>query len=259
MQPGHLDRLTCAGPEPWQSHPRATRAPRSSQRDNVEHERCCSREAGTETGCSNKPVPSLTQTRFETFPGSTATTTIAGSSATFNIEMNPPSVRLTPFGGHPDPCEPKTLRYRFLQVPARLTNGSRRRHLRFPRTWPRAKEIVAAFTAIRALTAIPSPDLKPRPSLVRPRPAPPGNPPRSATRSSGMPTDRTSPTSAQPGPCCPVSRPHDRPKLVPRCGIVLCHGCPHAPSPVSGRCGWSAKCCRAPTGARPGLGGTGPA
>jgi len=53
-------------------------------------------------------------------------------------------------------CEPKALRYRFLQVPARLTHSSRRRHLRFPRTWPWANEIVAAFTAIRALTAIPA-------------------------------------------------------------------------------------------------------
>ena len=53
-------------------------------------------------------------------------------------------------------CEPKALRYRFLTVPARLTHGSRRRHLRFPRTWPWAHEIAAAFTAIRALVAIPS-------------------------------------------------------------------------------------------------------
>ncbi len=53
-------------------------------------------------------------------------------------------------------CEPKALRYRFLTVPARLTHGSRRRHLRFPRTWPWAQKIVAAFTAIRALTTIPS-------------------------------------------------------------------------------------------------------
>ncbi len=53
-------------------------------------------------------------------------------------------------------CEPKALRYRFLTVPARLTHGSRRRHLRFPRTWPWAHEIVAAFTAIRTLIAIPS-------------------------------------------------------------------------------------------------------
>ena len=53
-------------------------------------------------------------------------------------------------------CEPKALRYRFLTVPASLTRGSRRRHLRFPRTWPWAHEIVAAFTAIRALVAIPS-------------------------------------------------------------------------------------------------------
>ncbi len=51
-------------------------------------------------------------------------------------------------------CEPKALRYRFLTVPARLTHGARRRHLRFPRTWPWAHEIVTAFTAIRALTPL---------------------------------------------------------------------------------------------------------
>ncbi len=51
-------------------------------------------------------------------------------------------------------CEPKALRYRFLHVPARLTHGSRRRHLRFPATWPWATDLVAAFTAIRALTPL---------------------------------------------------------------------------------------------------------
>ncbi len=49
-------------------------------------------------------------------------------------------------------CEPKALRYRFLHVPARLTHGSRRRHLRFPKTWPWANDLVSAFTAIRTLT-----------------------------------------------------------------------------------------------------------
>ena len=51
-------------------------------------------------------------------------------------------------------CEPKALKYRFLQVPARLTHGSRRRHRRFPRTWPWAHDNVAAFTAIRTLTPL---------------------------------------------------------------------------------------------------------
>nr|MDQ2710446.1 IS1380 family transposase [Actinomycetota bacterium] len=51
-------------------------------------------------------------------------------------------------------CEPKALRYRFLTVPARLTHSARRRHLRYPRTWPWAQEIVAAFTAIRTLTPL---------------------------------------------------------------------------------------------------------
>ena len=51
-------------------------------------------------------------------------------------------------------CEPKALRYRFLHVPASLTHGARRRHLRFPRTWPWAHEIVTALTAIRTLTPL---------------------------------------------------------------------------------------------------------
>ena len=51
-------------------------------------------------------------------------------------------------------CEPKALRSRFLHVPARHTQGARRRRLRFPRTWPWAHEIVATFTAIRALTTL---------------------------------------------------------------------------------------------------------
>ncbi len=51
-------------------------------------------------------------------------------------------------------CEPKALRYRFLHVPASLTHGARRRHLRFPRTWPWANEIVTALTTIRTLTPL---------------------------------------------------------------------------------------------------------
>jgi len=44
------------------------------------------------------------------------------------------------------------LRYRFLHVPARLTNSARQRRLRFPTTWPWAEDILAVFTAIRGLT-----------------------------------------------------------------------------------------------------------
>jgi len=51
-------------------------------------------------------------------------------------------------------CEPKTLRYRLLHVPARLTHTARRRRLRIPDTWPWAAAIVAAFANI---TAIPPP------------------------------------------------------------------------------------------------------
>jgi hypothetical protein len=39
---------------------------------------------------------------------------------------------------------PKTLRYRFLHVPAVLVRGQRKRRLKFPSTWPWAHEIVTA-------------------------------------------------------------------------------------------------------------------
>jgi len=49
------------------------------------------------------------------------------------------------------PCEPKALRYRFLHVPARLTNGQRRRRLKIPETWPWAAAAVAVFANIAAI------------------------------------------------------------------------------------------------------------
>jgi len=51
-------------------------------------------------------------------------------------------------------AEPKTLRYRLLHVPARLTHGGRRRQLRIPESWPWTTAIVEAFAKI---AAIPSP------------------------------------------------------------------------------------------------------
>jgi hypothetical protein len=46
---------------------------------------------------------------------------------------------------------PKTLRYRILNVPARITLGQRLRHLRFPDSWPWKTQIQAAFARIIAL------------------------------------------------------------------------------------------------------------
>jgi DDE family transposase len=48
-------------------------------------------------------------------------------------------------------AEPKTLRYRLLAVPARLTRGQRRRRLRLPRTWPWASALVAAIDKVRTM------------------------------------------------------------------------------------------------------------
>ena len=47
--------------------------------------------------------------------------------------------------------EPKALRYRFLQVPARLVSGQRRRRLKIPESWPWAAAIVAVFANIAAI------------------------------------------------------------------------------------------------------------
>jgi hypothetical protein len=46
-------------------------------------------------------------------------------------------------------CEPKTLRYRVLQVPARLVHGQRRRRLRLPQNWPWSQALADAINKIR--------------------------------------------------------------------------------------------------------------
>lgn len=48
-------------------------------------------------------------------------------------------------------CEPKTLRHRFLHVPARLTRGARQRRLHLPVTWPWVTDAVATFTNVMAI------------------------------------------------------------------------------------------------------------
>jgi hypothetical protein len=53
-------------------------------------------------------------------------------------------------------AEPKTLRYRMLAVPARLTRGQRRRWLRLPRHWPWSPALATAIDKIRQL-ALPAP------------------------------------------------------------------------------------------------------
>ena len=50
-------------------------------------------------------------------------------------------------------AEPKTLRFKMLHVPARLTRSGRQRHLRLPTDWPWASQIAAAFATILALPA----------------------------------------------------------------------------------------------------------
>ena len=50
-------------------------------------------------------------------------------------------------------AEPKRLRYRLLHVAGRLTRSGRRIRLHLPARWPWATDLIAAFTALRALPA----------------------------------------------------------------------------------------------------------
>ena len=60
-------------------------------------------------------------------------------------------LRLLALSGPMAIAEPKALRYRLLHVPARLTRGARRRHLRIPKTWPWVDDLVAVFARIAAI------------------------------------------------------------------------------------------------------------
>jgi len=53
----------------------------------------------------------------------------------------------------PTPIVAKTLRYRYLTTPGRITTGSRTTTLHLPTTWPRQHHITGAITAIRHLNA----------------------------------------------------------------------------------------------------------
>ena len=50
-------------------------------------------------------------------------------------------------------CEPKRLRYRLLHVAGRITRSGRRTRLHLPARWPWAADLLAAFSALRALPA----------------------------------------------------------------------------------------------------------
>lgn len=60
-------------------------------------------------------------------------------------------LRLLALTGPLATVEPKTLRYRLLHVPARLTRSARRRQLRLPATWPWVNDLVAVFARIAAI------------------------------------------------------------------------------------------------------------
>jgi hypothetical protein len=53
----------------------------------------------------------------------------------------------------PTPMVAKTLRYRYLTIPGRITTGSRTTTLHLPTTWPRQHHIVDAITTIKHLNA----------------------------------------------------------------------------------------------------------
>ncbi len=63
--------------------------------------------------------------------------------------------RLLTLTGALTKAEPRTLRYALFHVGAKLVRGQRRRHLKFPTTWPWATELAAAFTLALAIPAPP--------------------------------------------------------------------------------------------------------
>jgi DDE family transposase len=62
-------------------------------------------------------------------------------------------LRLLALTGDLAAAQPKTLRFRMLHVPARLSRGGRHHRLRLPRHWPWADQIVEAFRRIMIIPA----------------------------------------------------------------------------------------------------------
>ncbi|MBK7624268.1 MAG: transposase [Kineosporiaceae bacterium] len=60
-------------------------------------------------------------------------------------------LRLLCLSGELAKAEPKTLRYRLLHTAARIIRGQRRRRIRIPQTWPRARELASALTTALTL------------------------------------------------------------------------------------------------------------
>lgn len=60
-------------------------------------------------------------------------------------------LQLLALDGEMAKATPKTLRYRFLHVPAVIVRGQRKRRLKISQTWPWVEEIVAAFGRLTAL------------------------------------------------------------------------------------------------------------
>jgi hypothetical protein len=62
-------------------------------------------------------------------------------------------LRLLALDDDPADAEPKTLRFRMLQMPGRLVLGARNRRLQLPQHWPWAAQITEAFRRIMILPA----------------------------------------------------------------------------------------------------------
>jgi hypothetical protein len=94
-------------------------------------------------------------TGISRFPSHTAAMNTAWLTAALTATTLLSWLALLALDGHLARAEPKTLRYRFLHTPARLTRSGRQRHLKLPRTWPWATDIAHAWTRINALPQAP--------------------------------------------------------------------------------------------------------
>jgi hypothetical protein len=89
------------------------------------------------------------------YPSSTLAMNKAWQAAALTAATLLAWLKLLALDGALAKAEPKTLRYRILHAAARLTRGSRQRHLKVQASWPWAADIITAWDRISALPQAP--------------------------------------------------------------------------------------------------------
>ncbi len=138
-----------------------------------------------------------------------------GPNSPYTVGRIAPAGHATEFRGELAKAAPKTLRYRFLHVPAVLVRGQRRRRLKIPGTWPWADEIITASAASWPCPTPPEPGAQTRraPRGGHPQspgpwsPAPPARQPTRAPTRHRPPEGTNATSRAQDQPTDAVQSP----------------------------------------------------